>query len=124
MVDPLKKRPTYNINPLSRFIFRLSRYIKLNTIVYFPVLLSIVVFTIGFLIGKEIYPNNPPKHFVGTLFLTTVLIASLSGVIQIIVEEVPGMLWPVRGKIAVFIGILWIAFFWIVGVYVIWDYFL
>lgn len=124
MFDLLKKSLQDRINAMRQFIFRLSRYLRLNTIIYFPVLLAVAVFVIGYLIGAEIYPGNLPKYFSGALLLTVMLIASLSGVLQIIVEEVPGLLLPVRGKFAVIIGILWIAFFWFVGILIIWDYLL
>jgi len=51
------------------------------------------------------------------------LIASLSGFIQISIEQVPGLLVPVEGKAAIVFGILWIAVFWSLGTVAIWYYF-
>ena len=112
------------IDSIRLFIFRLSKYISLNTIVYFPVLMSGVIFVLGYVIGKEIYVIDPPRTYVGSILLSVVIVASLSGVIQILIEETPGWLWPVQGKTAILFGGIWIILFWFVGIFIIWEYFL
>jgi len=104
-------------------VLKLSKYLNLNTIVYLPVLLSCMVFLAGSLIVIKIYPTGAPSSFSGSLLFIMSLIASLSGFIQISIEQVPGLLVPVEGKAAIVFGILWIAVFWSLGTVAIWYYF-
>jgi hypothetical protein len=117
-ISPRRKSVIYLL------VLKLSKYLKLNTIVYLPVLLSGVIFLIGSLIVIQVYPNGAPLSFTGTLLLIMFIIASLSGFIQISIEEVPGLLLPVHGKAAKVFGILWIAFFWLMAICSIWYCFL
>jgi hypothetical protein len=117
-------RSRKKVNSLSLFVLNLTKYFRLGTIVYFPVLLSALVLLIGFLVGEQIYENSTvPDRFIGTVFLIMSLTASVSGFIQIIIEEVPGLILPIQGRAAIIFGILWIAFFWSAGIYAIWYYF-
>ncbi len=91
---------------------------------YLPVVLAGVVLIIGFVLGEKIYAKNAvPESFSGLVLVITWLIASLSGFIQISIEEVPGSLLRVEGKAAVFAGILWIGILWLLSGWTIWYYF-
>jgi hypothetical protein len=105
-------------------VLKLSKYLKLNTIVYFPVLLSGLVFLLGSLIAIKVFPKGAPLTFTGAFFFIMFFIASLSGFIQISTEEVPGFFFRLKGKAAIFFGILWISVFWFMGFWAIWYYLL
>ena len=78
----------------------------------------------GFALGEKIYAKNAiPDSFSGLVLLITWLIASLTGFIQISIEEVPGSLLRVEGNAAVFVGILWIGILWLLSGWTIWYYF-
>jgi hypothetical protein len=102
----------------------LGKYLNLNTIVYLPVLLAGVILIIGFMVGEQIYQEEDwPKSYAGIILLLMWLTASLSGFIQISIEEVPGTLLRIEGKAAVIFGILWIGIFWLLAGWTIWNYF-
>lgn len=110
---------------MAAFIFNLNKYFRLNTIVYSPILLSVIVLVIGFLLGERIYPDAEiPPQFIGSVFLLMSLIASTTGFIQIIIQEVPGLIFPVQGKAATIIGIIWVVFFGLTSIGIVRYYFI
>jgi hypothetical protein len=86
----------------------LSRYLKLTTIVYLPVLFAGLILIIGFIVGKQLYKENTwAKSCADTILLLLMwLVSCLSGFIQISIEEAPGTLLRIEGKAAVVFGIL------------------
>jgi hypothetical protein len=77
------------------------------------------------MVGEQIYQNQDvPQKFIGTVFLIMSLLASVSGFIQILIGEVPGLAISVRGKLATFIGAMWILFFGLLAIGIIYYYFI
>ena len=105
-------------------VLRLSRYLRLNTIVYLPVLLAGFIFLIGSLIVIQFYPNGAPSSFTGVLLLIMSIIASLSGLIQISIREVTGFPFRIQGRAAIWFGIVWIIVFGAVAICAIWYFLL
>src|SRR5687767_7577574 len=124
MHNKSNKPPQRKTRLLYFLILKLSKYLKLSTIVYFPVLLSALVFLIGSLIAIQVYPDGAPFSFTGIILFITFFISGLTGFIQISIEEVPSFLFPVEGKAAIWFGILWIIIFWLMAICAVWYYFL
>jgi hypothetical protein len=83
-----------------------------------------LIFLIGSLIALRFYPNGAPLHFTGILLFVMSIVGSLSGLIQISIQEVPGFLFPIQGKAAIWFGIVWIIVFLFTAICAIWYFLL
>jgi hypothetical protein len=124
MPNQFKKPSQRRLGFIYLLVVDLNKYLKLSTVVYLPVIFSGLILVIGFAVGKEIYQESPwPNSYAGIILLMMWLMASLSGFIQIAIEEVPGALLRIEGKAAIAFGILWIGIFWLLTGWTIWNYF-
>jgi hypothetical protein len=125
MPDSSKQSSKQKTGVLYLLILSLSKYLRINTIVYLPVVLASLVLVVSFILGEQIYKNsNVPDSFIGATLVIMWLTASVSGFIQITIQEIPGFLFPVEGKAAILFGVFWIILFWLMGILTIWYYFL
>lgn len=113
-----------NNNRIRNSIYKLSKYTNLSLIVYAPMIIAGILFFSGVEIGVKIYGDSLPSTYTGILLTLVWLIASLSGLIQVSIEEIPSFAFSIRGKFAVYLGIFWTLFFIFAAIASIWYYLL
>lgn len=119
----LKKRGDSRF--VQRLQERLTRSFYSRLIIYIPCFLALLEFLIiGPWIGGLLYGNNVPSGFYPIVWIIGFFIISISGMIQIICQEIPGFYWSIQGKAAVIGGVIWVLFFWALGFLIFWDAFL
>lgn len=101
-------------------IKKMIQEINIRKLTYIPLLSALGFFLIGGFVGVVIFDGNPNEVYMGCIGIIGTLIASFSGVFQIIKKEAPAIGNSVyKGLYAVFSGVIWACFclfiiFWIV----------
>lgn len=114
-------------NSLSKFQFdwiqSWTQSYGVRLFVYSPIGLAFLVLVIGSVVGHNIYDSPPPTKYLDILGACVCIVASLTGLIQILIRDGQGFFWPVKGKAATFWGGVWMIVWWLVALAFAWDYF-
>lgn len=88
-----------------------------------PIILGILIVPLGCkLLAYVNIPCN--KNGLGIVVITSSIIMSIAGFAQIYKRESPGFHsnYPIRGKLAVFIGWIWVIFCWGGVIFILYSY--
>lgn len=105
-----------SIKYIEDYILRLSKYINIKFIVYSPLVVAMSILVFGLEVGRYIYSGPPPEKLFGLLLGASFFVTGLSGIIQIMIKDIPGIIFPIRGKVAMVFGVIWITFFWLLAI--------
>ena len=90
-----------------------------------PIVIGLIFLTGALFISEGIYGENVPDTYVSVTGVITSVILSLSGFFQIYRREGPGILGTtVKGVWPVLVGVLWMAFTCILGLFLLYQLFL
>lgn len=96
------------------YIFETNIYI----LTAIPVVAAILLVAAWVVVAHEIYGPVPPMRVTGVVIAMAAFIVSLSGLVQIVRREAPGVFWrsPLKGIFPVLSGTVWVAFTWTIGI--------
>jgi hypothetical protein len=98
---------------------------NIKTLVIWPIVIGLIFFIGALLISERIYGKNVPDTYVATISIISAFIFSLSGWFQIYRREGPGIFGTiVKGMWPVLVGVVWVAFTWILGLFLLYQLFL
>jgi hypothetical protein len=85
--------------------------INLIVLINIPIFLSMIAIIIWGLLAEKIFGGSVPQIYNYLVISFACIVSSISGFMQIVRQETPGPFGKViRGKYAVFSGILWMGF--------------
>lgn len=105
---------------LPRFIERLP----LRLIIYSPLFGALLVVALGASLRTRVAAFQDLPRFYDLVGAVAFIVASLSGLLQIHFQEVPGRLGSLTGRGAVILGIIWTVGFVVLAGFMLWDYLL
>ncbi len=71
-------------------------------------------------IADRLFEKDVPEQFTATVMAISAFLASLAGYVQIARKESPGIMdHNFHGKIAIWMGSLWVIFCWLMGLLIL-----
>jgi hypothetical protein len=98
---------------------------SIKTLVSWPIVIGLILFIGSLLISEGIFGKDMPDTYIGIIGTISAFIFSLSGFFQIYRRQGPGILGTIeKGTWPVLMGVIWVTFTWILGLFLLYQLFL